>query len=303
MEQLTSLAQEAAVTVKEALLASHRAWRYLGTSGLQSVNKNQFGDTALRGDIKAEEAVLAVVAHSNFNARIFSEEHGEQKLGHSQGINIIGVLDGIDGSSDYIKDREHGKYGTMFGLFAGEDPKYADYLATGIMLHASAELLLGVRGKGAVIINVNSGKSTPIHTKPDQSLNTKTTTAYVDNAPLDRDHPLHEYFALNNKIFAEPLHKIGVETLWLGASAAYYAAIATGNAHIVGESTRKGNLEIATAYGIIKESGGVMTTTDGQDIGTQSLLSFGQNSHIPVLTTSNLHIANEFVRLLMDSSA
>jgi fructose-1,6-bisphosphatase/inositol monophosphatase family enzyme len=40
------------------------------------------------------------------------------------------------------------------------------------------------------------------------------------------------------------------------------------------ECTRKGNLEIAVAYGLIREAGGVMTTADGEDLGPKGYQTF-----------------------------
>jgi len=297
MKPAPELIAAAAEAVEQALLASHQTYKQLGDAGTASVQKGQFGDTALRGDIEAEEAVLATLRNSKLQARIFSEEHGEQNIaGADSSPKVTGVLDGIDGSSDYVKDRENGKYGTLLALFAGDDPAYADYLAAGIMQHATGKLLLAIRGKGTAVIDIRTGSRTQVHTKAVGSIQQGTTTAYVDNTSVDKNHPLFAYFSLNEETFAKPLRQLGIKPMCLGASAAYYAAVAIGEADIVGESTRKGNLEIATAYGIIKEAGGVMVTMDGKDLGTQPLLEFGQRTHIPILTASNAHIANTAIR-------
>jgi fructose-1,6-bisphosphatase/inositol monophosphatase family enzyme len=297
MKDFDQLVNTAAGIVEKALLASYSTYVRLGDAGTASVQKNQFGDTALRGDIEAEEAVMFVLRHAKLEAKVFSEEHGEQQINLGQDLpKVTGVLDGIDGSSVYVKDREHGKYGTLLALFAGEDPSYADYLAAGIMQHATGKLLLAVRGKGLVVIDVRTGSRAQAHAKTAQSLQTGAVIAYVDNMSVDKNHPLYKYFSLNDATFAKPLRQAGIETICLGASAAYYAAVATGEADLVGESTRKGNLEIATAYGLAVEAGGVMVTIDGKDLGPQRLLEFGQQTHIPILTAANPSVAEEVIR-------
>ena len=53
-----------------------------------------------------------------------------------------------------------------------------------------------------------------------------------------------------------------------GSSAIAYVDIATGEAHINLEYTRKDNLEIAVAYGLLKEAGAVLIDgRTGQNIG------------------------------------
>lgn len=120
--------------VLHALQKSFERYVELGEHGLEEVQKNQFGDTALRMDIDAEEAVLESLRKDGIPARVFSEEHGIVDIGKPQ---FLVTLDGIDGSALYKKDRLHGKYGTMISLFQGIDPCYADYLVGGIMQHST----------------------------------------------------------------------------------------------------------------------------------------------------------------------
>ena len=72
---------------------------------------------------------------------------------------------------------------------------------------------------------------------------------------------IDEYVKDYNKMFGENfnLNKYG-------GYDAYYIDVSNGKADLALECTRKGNLEIAIAHGLITESGGVMTTLNGEKI-------------------------------------
>jgi len=293
------MTEMAAEVVAEALIGAYDLHEALGEEGAEVVQTNQFGDTALKADIGCEKVVIDALEQFGQPVRLYSEEHGVVDI-HLDGEkpSMIGILDGLDGSNVYKKQRGVGHYGTMFALFEGSDPTYDNYLAAGIMQHATGRLLLATKGKGLSVTHVPTGSRTQSRTSDTESIG-PDSIIYIDNPDNIADHPsLHDYFTTNRSMFVEPLQAAGFHPRWLGASAAYYAAVVLGEATIVGEGTRKGNLEIATAYGMIKEAGGVMMTLDGQGLGPRQLLTFGQETHIPVLTASNPAIACKLLSIL-----
>jgi fructose-1,6-bisphosphatase/inositol monophosphatase family enzyme len=251
----------------------------LAERGLEEIRKNQFGDTALRMDIEAEEAVLESLTKDRIPVRVISEEHGIVDIGTPE---YLAVLDGIDGTALYRKEPNQGKYGTMLGLYEGTDPLYADYLISGIMQHATRKLLLGVRGLGAFAISDNNERL--IHTSRHSRFDT-AAKVYVD-----------EYFEMNRKYYSEPLS--GYNTEYREASSLYYAEVAEGSAAFALECTRKGNLEIAAAYGLIREAGGVTVDCDGSEIGNQKYLEFGQKTNLPIVTAATKGLADDLIAFL-----
>lgn len=253
----------------------------LGERGLEEVSKNQFGETALRMDIEAEEAVLESFSRDGIPVRVISEEHGMVNIGDPK---FLAVLDGIDGTALYKKERNRGKYGTMIGLFQGTDPLYSDYLMGGVMQHATKRALVGIRERGAFAISGNQEQ--PIRTSGHSDFDVKTKI-YID-----------EYFEINRKNFSEPLAKFN--TTYGIAASLHYADVAEGLADFALECTRKGNLEIAAAYGLIREAGGVIVDREGADLGSQKYLAFGQKEHVPVITAATKELADKLIFFLRE---
>src|SRR5579863_3725608 len=123
--ELLAVARDA---VDRALISAFNVHQDLAENGIEPIQTNQYGDTALRADIEAEDAVLQAIG--NLRITVFSEEHGVVNLnGDGLQPKLTGVLDGLDGSSVYRRERGTGKYGTMFAIFEGDNPVYDDYLA------------------------------------------------------------------------------------------------------------------------------------------------------------------------------
>jgi len=269
-------------TIKESVIKSlaeaFKVHESLGASGEELLEKNQFGETALRVDIESEKAILNYLRELNFPIKVVSEEHGVTEIGNNP--QYLGVLDGLDGSSVYKKERGTGRYSTMFGIFKTADPTYDDYMASGIMEHSTGRLFIASKNAGAYIIL--DGESTPIHSD--------ARTELDPNMTINID----EYFDLNIKTFTEKLK--GFKTQCLKASSAHYMSVANGEAGLALECTRKGNLEIAIAYGLIKEAGGVIVDMNGNSIGDKKYLEFGQKGKQPIVTAANNELAQALLK-------
>ena len=77
--------------------------------------------------------------------------------------------------------------------------------------------------------------------------------------------------------------------------ATHYVDLASGNADLILECTRKGNLEMAAAYGLITEAGGVMVTSDGFSIKNKRYLELGQKDYLPIVIASTIELAKELL--------
>ncbi len=249
----------------------------LGETGEELVQKNQFGETALRVDIECEKAILDFLKAAGVPIRVISEEHGQVDITENQ--RYLGILDGLDGSNVYKKERGRARYGTMFGIFDTTNPSYSDYLVSGIMEHSTKRLFVAKRNGGAFV--VEGGKRMPIHSSSRTQLD-PAAQIYID-----------EYFEVNRETFSKKLK--GFNTHYGGSSAVYYADVASGAADLALECTRKNNLEIAIAYGLEMEAGAVMVGLDGASLGDKKYLEFGQKEKVPIITAATRELAERLL--------
>ena len=266
-----------------ALQNALRVHNELGEDGLTDIPVNRYR-TTLKGDMEAELAVIDTLEEGDFSFLIHSEENGIVTFDRRQ--DYLAVLDGIDGSKSYIEKFGEGRYATMLGIFANIDPTYDDYMFSGIMEHATGRLFYAVKGKGAFVLK--NGVKTRIHCSTNKALDPRTA---VVNADTNFDK------ALKTDVVGRITARLaGVDIRCEDSSAAHYANLADGTVEAVIESTRKDNLEIAAAYGLIAESGGIMVTLDGKSLGDKRYLVFGQQDHMAVISAANLLIATDLLR-------
>ena len=268
-----------------SLKKSYNVWQNLGKAGKETVQKNKFRETALRVDVEIEEEIINYFRTIDFSVQVHTEEHGVIDIGHPQ---YLAVIDGLDGTRVFKNNREHGRYGTMLGIFAGHNPNYEDYLAGGVMEQASNRLYSASRGQGAFLMK--DGQRIKISTSNKTNFSPDAVKIYID-----------EFFEFNRITFSQKLEGFNLEPYnpdKLGASSRSYVDLAAGKAEFVLECTRKGNLEIAASYGLIKEAGGVMLDFDGQSLGLKKYLDWGQKEQLPVITAANKKLAEKIIQYL-----
>ncbi len=252
-EKITQICIEAA---KEAF----RVHQELGEKGKEETTTNQFGERTLLGDWECEEAVIRVLKKHKLKVRLISEEHGDVVIGEGD-PKYLAVLDGIDGSFQYkAEESSDRRYGTMFAIFDNTDPKYKDAISSFIMEHPTERLYFAQRGQGAYVIEGEKKKS--------------IKTSNVKNLDSGVRLFVDEGYEYNKSTFSTKLQDYKPRCTF--ASSRYYADVASGHADVVCECTRKGNLELATAYLLVTGAGGAMITEDGEDLGTQDYLIYGQ---------------------------
>lgn len=256
----------------------------LGKDGLTPVpSRNQFNEQALKADIEAEKTVLKSLRESGLPIRAVSEEHGITDL--SEKPKLLGVLDGIDGTSQYRAGIDRLRYATMLGIASGVDPRYKGYLFSGIMEHSTNRLWIGIRNQGSFLVDPK-GNRTQIHTSSQTVFDDFTqiyamTPGYNDTT--------REYFTSLVRSFQtqEPL-----------SAAISYVDIASGKADLETEVTRKGNLEQMIAFGLITEAGGVMVDRGNRSIGNQRYLQWGQKESLLLVTAATKELARDFLEKL-----
>lgn len=258
----------------------------LGIRGETKIQENQFGETALLVDIEVEKAVINFLRDANLPIRLISEEHGVIDIGSSP--SLLGILDGLDGSSVYASQRGKGRYGTMLGIFSNLEPCYEDYLFCGVMIHSPhQELFYADKGGGGFVLLDNARRAI---TCSDVRELQKTIKLYID-----------DYFQVNREVFAKRLDGFQLECA--GSSAVHYTEVARGAADAAMECTRKQNLEIAVAYGLVTESGGVMVTLDGVSLGQRSYRAFSQDKHTPLVAAATGELAGDIIRRINSRGA
>lgn len=241
----------------------------------------------LRGDLEIEEAVIDVFQNANIPVRFHSEEHGQVDL--VQNPLFIATLDGIDGSKHYREKFNEGRYATLLAVFEGLNPTYDDYLVCGYFEHAAKRLMYAIKNQGVFLIDQNHPSPTLVHTSGHTQLTPDTPTR-IDG-----------YFDINLRTFADRLtdfRRVLIGTPQTGGySGVAYADIARGNLDLCLECTRKGNLELAMAYGLLKEAGGTIILLDGTDLGNQRFLEFGQEpgEHIPTIAAATKALAHQVI--------
>ena len=136
-----------------ALEQSHSVYQKLGSSGIEKVQMNRFGEVALRGDRECEEAVIDIFKKNKVPITIISEEHGKVELGNE----FLGVLDGLDGTNKYISfvdGNKNARFGTMFAILNGSNPRYSDYIFSGIMEHPTRKLICTSQDKKSFVLDI-----------------------------------------------------------------------------------------------------------------------------------------------------
>lgn len=257
-----------------ALMQAYHVHEQLGAAGEEPIWKNQHGEMALQADIEMERAVIDVFRHHHIPIRIVSEEHGVVDVdGPPQ---YLGILDGLDGSAVYKKARGKARYATMLGIFSNLHPTYEDYVFSGIMEHPTARLFSATKGVGSFVTRLAEEVSVPIHCSNMAVL--AKVHGYID-----------DYWDVNRETFGPLKRQFGLTHS--GSSAVHYADLACGNADVVLECTRKGNLEIAVAYGLVREAGGTVVTLDQESLGPQQYFLFGQHKHIPHIAAATAELA------------
>lgn len=130
------------------------------------------------------------------------------------------------------------------------------------------------------------------HIKPIRCRDTREFSP--EHTKLVADSDFDESFQVN--VIGAVTEKLpGFDINCLKASAAHYSSVANGEVDGVIECTRKGNLEIATAYGLATEAGGVMVILDGESLGSKKYLEFGQGEreYIPVISAATASLARD----------
>lgn len=270
-----------------ALHAAFHVHQTLGERGLDPVQKNAHGDQALRVDVESEAAVIAALRENGLPIELMSEEHGRVLM--AENPRFFGTLDGLDGTGVYRETRGVGKYGTMFSIYSTTDPSYADYQYGGIFIHSQQQLLYAERGRGAYA--VIDGQKTKLAVSKKDMLDEQTRIGADLNC--DRVYNLDVLTTRIHRNFAD--HNVTTTMSF----AADFAELVSGEKDGVIGYSRKGDLEIAAAYPLIIEAGGVVIDINGRPLGEQRYHEFQQPPYTIFIAAASLPLAEAIRQKLL----
>ncbi|OGK52120.1 hypothetical protein A3B02_00185 [Candidatus Roizmanbacteria bacterium RIFCSPLOWO2_01_FULL_42_14] len=273
----------------EALKTAKQVYVSLGPSGREAVTENQFGDTALRADVEAEEAVLAVLKAHHLPITILSEEHGIVHL--SKNPKYFGMLDGLDGSGEYLEGAG-GRYGTMLGIYQGIDPHYMDYIYGGIMIHSQGGLYYARKGCGCFLLEDGE----------EQSIKCSATKSLDKGTVLCADLNYDRVYGTN--ILTTRIQRLSGYNVQVTRSfAAHFADLVSGKADCVIGFIRKEDLEIASAFPLITEAGGVIFDIDGNSFGKQKYHELRTKKYRIFIASCGAELAEAVRQILVEENS
>jgi len=252
---------------------------------------NQFGDKTLVADWELEETVIKFWQSAGFKIGWIAEEH--PVLFNKNEVDYIGYLDGLDGSSVY-KANEGGRCGTMMSIYQASDQTFAGYVGSLIVDYGNHKIggdcsYIAAQGLGAWADLVLKEKYLQINVTSDGRMRQlrKDLFAYADL-----------YFGVVRKA-TKKIAK--VKFRYLKASMPYYADLAQGYAWVVIECTRKRSLEIAAAYPLVHEAGGVIIDlSSNQELGELDRSLAEANEQI-IISAASLEIAKTIGQAIVSS--
>lgn len=237
-------------------------------SARQNVGQNQFGEMAMQIDISSEEIVIKHLRvysdKTKQGIRVVSEEHGEFVIGNEP--ELTAFLDGFDGSSAFRDSKGEARGGTMFALYEGIDPRFQDYLFSGIVDHILEKLVVAVKGDGALLVAGDKTSAARV-----SSAKTLDSSTHIDIDEGVKNYPTFPSHAQG--YFYEPTKK-SFKTRYVGSSAVYFFDLAVGKTDVVLEYGRKNNLEHMVAYPLVVESDGVMEFVAGGGLASTRYSSY-----------------------------
>lgn len=279
--------QKLEIIANEALKAAKKAHDDLGLAGEDAIQKNKFGDTSLRVDIEAENAVLNTFRGKNVPIKIISEEHGNVLIGNNP--QYLGMLDGLDGTGVYKKERGKGMYGTMLGVYEGVDPSYSDYIYGGIFIHSKNQLYFATKGKGGFVVEKNH--KTSLHC----SKKTNLDDSVIICADLNYD------LVYKTDVLTTLMKKFKSYNILVTRSyAAHYADLVLGKVDAVIGFTRKDDLEVASAFPLILEAGGVVIDENGKSLAGQKYNKMREKEYSLFISAGTLELTQSIrAKLIM----
>jgi myo-inositol-1(or 4)-monophosphatase len=227
------------------------------------------GDKTFRIDRRAEEIVLAGLASLKEPITIISEELGTQEL-NGGGMRV--VIDPIDGSKNAISGIPI--YCTSIAVSSGENLSGVTF--SYIINLVSGDEFWAEKGKGAFM----NGER--LHAQHDDEL---YLAAYEAQSP-GRDIPS-----------IMPLLSWAKKTRCLGSTALDLAYLASGSISVFVCPSPSRSFDFAGGWLLVKEAGGIITNTEGEDIGG---IQLGLKKISPLLAAGNGVLLRKALTLLAE---
>ena len=236
------------------------------------VGRGAGGDLTRYIDALAEDVVIKILEENNVSCILVSEECGTKTIGKEPKAYVI--LDSIDGTVNALRGIPF--FCTSIAFSTG--PHLSDITMGFVINLSNKEKFSAIKGKGAY-----KGKT---RLKPSTITNVNESLISVElSLPGNQEQLIHLMpLLLNSKKIRH-----------LGATALEICYVASGYLDAFVDIRNMARaVDLAAAYIILKETGGIMITPDGKELN----MRLGANERTHIIATANLTICKEILRLL-----
>lgn len=262
--------------------ASKLDWEEFG----KDVEKGYSGDITTIADKLIEETVIKYLERTllinHISAKLISEEMGEKQIGSSSPAFLI-VVDPLDGTVNFKRGRKL-PYTTTIAIFdMAHELTFDKVIAAGTIDLRNMDLWVAKKGEGCTLTN-----------KEKNNIFINKTCKVSQEITLTKNSIIlgDFYYEKNREILA----KIFAD--WQGwlrdtGSAAYEMALLAEGVVDAFISFSQKNHELAAAYLLIKEAGGVIMDFEGNDI---SEYSYDFNAKTSIVAAATHELAEEILK-------
>ncbi len=235
------------------------------------------GDLTKEIDLRAEETLIKKIREAKLSCTIFSEEKGIIKLGESP-ENLYIVCDPLDGTTNAL----HGIPFMATSIAMAKEPFLSKIEAAVVMDIIHGVTYAAEKGKGAYKNNERIS--------PSQEASLVESVIGVDiNTYKAANQTLHEKIT---RIIALNKHP-----RYFGANALQLCYVADGSIDAFVDIRGKMRvLDMAAAYLIVKEAGGVVTAPDGKELEAK----ITPQERVSLVAAGNRKLHEEILRLIRD---
>lgn len=283
------LLKNAEVAVKRGLLQAFQFYEELKHAPKTETPPEE----ALRMSVYFERIMMDSLGQLPYKFLVRSRQNVDIEVNaHMDGPRYLATMEGLSGSKEHQEQQVGADYGPMFAIFSNDNPTFDDYVASGLMLLSSGEMLLAKKDGGATGESVRTGERFKVKSDQMAELD-EDAIVFVDQPSVSASHSRYDVIRRTDSDVRKLERVLGVRSLGAGSSVANIAAIAKGAATLTVGAIRTDDLEFNSGYGILKEAGAAIQTQNGKNIGTERMLGFGQNEPQMVIAAANSLVADE----------
>lgn len=261
--------------VEELLGCARDVARNFDTRSFQEVHDEGVVDIATVADRQISEALIARIKEIAPEANILSEESG--LMGGSD-MSLTIAIDDLDGTDNFFRAPDLLPWCTVITILKGEQPRFSDVVACGILEHRLGIAWTAAKGEGIETADVNGS--------------VKLTPRVIDPPTDKRTLVLFDHYAAGAETarYAKLYEKYWVKDF--GSSAFHLALVAAGFAEVYVNIAHKAH-ELGAGYLLVKESGGAVVDFSGRDLGEKR---FDFNARYGIVAARSASLTSAILR-------